>query len=57
MSPARLTDSGGSSTARVHALALAEGGNAASMHTIHTFKTLNLESNLDIGDVKRRQAP
>ena len=58
MSPAGLTDSGGSSTGRVHAATRTRTRIAGAVHTIHTPNDLeDLDINLDIGEVKARQAP
>jgi hypothetical protein len=57
MSPAGLTDSGGSSTGRVHAGTRIHSRFPGAVHTIHTPNDLeDLDINLDIGEVKARQA-
>jgi hypothetical protein len=58
MSPAGLTDSGGSSTGRVHAGTRIRPRIAGAVHTVHTPNDLEyLNINLDIGEVNARQAP
>ena len=57
MGPARLTDSGGSSTRRVHGPTAAASGIASALHTIHTPYDPELELISYIADVNARQAP
>ena len=57
MGPARLTDSGGSSTGRVHGRAAVPGGIATPLHTFHTPYDPELELISYIADVNARQAP
>jgi hypothetical protein len=56
MSPALLTDSGGSSTGVVQAGTVAGAGLATSVHTINTPYDPDLNPITDIVDVKARQA-
>ena len=57
MDPMRLTDSGGSSTRRVHGQTPMPGGIASTLHSTHTPYDHELNLISLIGDVNARQAP